>query len=129
LLCSPVKVNRCFRGIYCLNLQMWRVSQATNQHKPGSKYQQVYVYLLPGACWFLAWLTLQCWIWICSSKMSVDSSDYMALYLRRQKSSHLVLNVQFLLSHVHSIHEKVLSSLKMDIKILTDYITLYLFLK
>jgi hypothetical protein len=35
--CSPVKVNQCFGGIYCLHLQGLRVSQPRNQYETGSK--------------------------------------------------------------------------------------------
>jgi hypothetical protein len=36
-LCSPMKVNQCFGGTYCLHLQVWRISQARNQHEAGNK--------------------------------------------------------------------------------------------
>jgi hypothetical protein len=36
-LCSPLKVNRCFVGIYCLHLQGRRVRQARKQCEAGSK--------------------------------------------------------------------------------------------
>jgi hypothetical protein len=35
--CSPLKVNRCFGETCLLHLQGWRISQARNQHKAGSR--------------------------------------------------------------------------------------------
>jgi hypothetical protein len=35
--CSPVKINRCIRGLYRLHLQGRCVSQARNQHGVGTK--------------------------------------------------------------------------------------------
>jgi hypothetical protein len=46
-LCSSLKVDRIFGGIYCLHLQVPRISQARNQHEAGSKFPLY---------WILAWL-------------------------------------------------------------------------
>jgi hypothetical protein len=35
--CSPLKFVRVFGGIFCLDFQVRRMSQAKNQHKVGSK--------------------------------------------------------------------------------------------
>jgi hypothetical protein len=37
MLCSLLKVNQNFEGTYYLNLQGWRIGQASNQHEAGSK--------------------------------------------------------------------------------------------
>jgi hypothetical protein len=50
-LCSPLKVNRRFGGIYCLHIQGRRINQAKNQREA--------LCLLPGSCrFFLLWLLL-----------------------------------------------------------------------
>jgi hypothetical protein len=70
--CSPLKVNRRFRGTCCLHLQSQRICQERNQNEEGS---------LPGGNMF---------------SQNVTSTDYMVLYPRRQNSSESTSDLQLL---------------------------------
>jgi hypothetical protein len=62
--CSPLKINRCFRGTFRLHLQYRRISEIGNQRE--SRWQAGDIFLR-NVRWF--------------------SKDYVALYPRRQNSS------------------------------------------
>jgi hypothetical protein len=82
MLCSPLRVNRCFGGTCRLHFHGRRVSQARNQHETGTKQSRLFAGFFLDLLfntedggnmflWNVGWL----------------SPDYRALYLRRQNSS------------------------------------------
>jgi hypothetical protein len=81
-MCSPLKVNRRFRGICRLHLQGRKITQARNQHEAGCN-----------AFRFLAWLILQPRRWRrhVPLKSWLISTDYTALYPKRKNSSQPLL--------------------------------------
>jgi hypothetical protein len=45
-MCTPLKVNRRFGGIFCLHLQGLRINQVRNQYEAGSKQSPSFAFYL-----------------------------------------------------------------------------------
>jgi hypothetical protein len=79
--CSPLKVNRRFRGTFCLHLQDQRKSQARSQHEVGSKQSCMLVSYLAYSSTVKTEAT-------CSSETSVDFQRTIWRYIVEDRTLH-----------------------------------------
>jgi hypothetical protein len=113
-----MNVNQCSGGTYCLHPQGPRVSQATNQHEAGSKWNSLelvglqvpswpiwvlcfsthgLLFLLPASCWFVAWLMLgpRGWKYYVPPKHRPTFTRLHGITTQKKELQHLKNNINF----------------------------------